>query len=153
MKIDLEEVALKDLKPGLNSNKVLIGKVICGLPVKNTENLNIVCFTCCIADSNGDCAGLTIYNLAGGHGVIIGNSVAIPEPWLEKCDIKFNLNENLKNKENLNEICQLNDNSAELEFNFLSIRVENPTVLVVNGKKWTKEKVSSAFFVPKVLSD
>lgn len=45
------------------------------------------------------------------------------------------------------------DNISEFKFKFNSIRVENPTVLVVNGKKWTKEKVSSAFFVPKVISD
>jgi len=104
--------------------------------------------------SNGDCAALTIYNLAGGHGVIIGNTVAIPEPWLESVEFKIDLNDHLK-KQNLNgETGLLNLYKKSLyEFNFMSIRVENPTILVVNGKKWTKDKISSAFFVPKVISD
>ncbi|CAF0738839.1 unnamed protein product [Brachionus calyciflorus] len=150
-KIELSQCNLKDLKPGLNTNKVLVGKVICTLQPKTTdaENLNIICFTCCIADSNGDCAALTIYNLAIGDGVIIGNSIAIPEPWLERVDFKFNLRENLKNQTILNEI----SDNMDFEFKFDSIRVENPSVLVVKGKKWGKDKVSSAFFVPKVVQD
>ena len=147
--VSLVETKLRDLVNGSNANKVLVGKVICGLPTKNAENFNMVCFTCCIVDSNGDCAALTIYNLAGGHGVIIGNSVTIPEPWIENVDIKFKPNDFLKNTNKLNENFAID----EFEFKFKSVRVENPTVLVVNGRKWTKEKVSSAFFVPKVIAD
>jgi hypothetical protein len=96
-----------------------------------------------------------VYNLAGGHGVIIGNSVAIPEPWVENVNVDFELSQNLKNQNLIQEIkMSYEDNSLGVfKFKFNSIRVENPTVLVVNGKKWTKEKVSSAFFVPKVISD
>jgi tetratricopeptide (TPR) repeat protein len=162
IKIDLTEVSLKDLQKGLNKNKVLVGKVICGLPSKNTDSLNIVCFTCCIADSNGDCAVMTIYNLAGGHGLIIGQSVAIPEPYVENINFKFDLNESLKNPNLFRNVMNLltnensqneNQNLNSFEFKFNSIRVEYPTVLVVNGKKWTREKVSSAFFVPKIIAD
>lgn len=92
---------------------------------------------------------MTIYNLAGGNGVIIGNSVVIPEPWLEEIEFNIDLKEFLKS--DLTNLADINQTSYE--FNFKSIRVENPTVLVVNGKKWTREKVSSAFFVPKVISD
>jgi tetratricopeptide (TPR) repeat protein len=161
-KIDLVEVNLKDLQKGLNKNKVLVGKVICGLPSKSTDSLNIVCFTCCIADSNGDCVAMTIYNLAGGHGLIIGQSVAIPEPYVENIDFKFNLSESLKNQNLVREVMNVlnNENShkadqnmSSFEFKFNSIRVEYPTVLVVNGKKWTREKVSNAFFVPKIIAD
>ena len=70
-------------------------------------------------------------------------------------DFKFNLSENIKNT-NLIEDIKMGygqSDKTEFELNFSSIRVENPTVLVVNGKKWTKEKVSSAFFVPKVIDD
>lgn len=149
-KVDLVQCNLKDLQPGLNQNKVLVGKVICTLQAKtNSENLNIICFSCCIADSNGDCAAMTIYNLVESEGVIIGNSVAIPEPWLERVDFKFNLAENLKNDHLVKQI----SDKVEYEFKFDSIRVENPTVLVVKGKKWGKEKISSAFFVPKVVQD
>lgn len=148
--VDLVQCNLKDLQPGLNQNKVLVGKVICTLQAKaNSDNLNIICFTCCIADSNGDCAALTIYNLVDGEGVIIGNSVAIPEPWLECVNFKFNLNEHLKNDILIKQI----SNKINYEFKFDSIRVENPTVLVVKGKKWGKDKISSAFFVPKVVQD
>jgi hypothetical protein len=153
-KIYLSETKLKDLVKGFNANKVLIGKVICGLPPKNTDNLNIVCFTCCISDSNGDCGALTIYNLASGHGVIIGDSIAIPEPWIECVDVEFNLDEHLKHTAIKEDISQIKtDQSGKFLFKFNSIRVENPTVLVVNGKKWTREKVSSTFFVPKVIAD
>lgn len=139
-KNQLVETTLSELQYGLNKNKVLIGKIVCGLPTKNADN--IICFTVILADSNGDCAALTIYNLAKGQGVIIGNSVCIPEPWLECQNFKFSKKTSSKN-----------ENACEYNFEFKSIRVENPTVLVVNGKKWTKEKLSSAFFVPKVMSD
>lgn len=149
-KVNLVICNLKDLEPGFNQNKVLVGKVICTLQAKtNSDNLNIICFTCCIADSNGDCAAVTIYNLVDGDGVIIGNSVAIPEPWLERVDIKFDLADHLKNNHLLKQI----SDKASYQFKFDSIRVENPTVLVVKGKKWGKEKISSAFFVPKVVKD
>ena len=93
--------------------------------------------------------------------------MAIPEPYIESIDFKFNLYERINNKHVINDIGKLLslehddnhniDNSKErkkeIEFKFKSIRVEYPTVLVVNGKKWTKEKVSTAFFVPKVIAD
>jgi hypothetical protein len=77
-----------------------------------------------------------------------GDTVAIPEPWIEKVEFKFDLNNHFKNID-----FEINGSKSSYEFNFKSVRVENPTVLVVNGKKWTNEKVSSAFFVPKIISD
>ena len=64
-KNQLVETTLSELQYGLNKNKVLIGKIVCGLPTKNADN--IICFTVILADSNGDCAALTIYNLAKGQ--------------------------------------------------------------------------------------
>jgi len=149
-KSELTECLLTDLKKGLNVGKVLCGKVICGSPSKNSDNFNIVCFTCCIADGSGECAVLTIYNLTSGHGLIIGNSVAIPEPWIEDIDFTFKPKELISNESVLANLALDKD---EYIFKFKSIRVENPTVLVVNEKKWTKEKLASAFFVPKAISD
>ena len=106
----------------------------------------MVCFTCCIADANGDCAALTVYNLASGEGLIIGQSVAIPEPWFEPVDVQFQLPDSFKSHLDI-------ASNGQLAVKFNSIRVENPAVLVVNGKKWTKDKISSAFFVPKVIAD
>ncbi len=137
--LNLELTALNELKSGLNEGKLLIGKVISGMPTKISENFNMVCFICCIADSYGNCAAMTIYNLHTGEGCIIGDSVAIPEPWLENVDFTYD--------------DTINGQSKNHVFNFKSIRISNPSVLVVNGKKWTKEKVSSAVFVPKVLND
>ena len=139
---NLTFVTLKELSKGLNSNKVLIGTVISGMPIKTFD---MVCFSCCIADKNGDCALLTIYNLVKGEGVIIGDKVAIPEPWFEKVDFDFMPSEVVKLKNN--------DINEKYNFKFESVRVENPSVLVVNGKKWTKEKISTARFVPTVLDD
>lgn len=139
---NLNFVNLKELSKGLNSNKVVIGTVISGMPIKTFD---MVCFSCCIADKNGDCALLTIYNLVKGEGVIIGDKIAIPEPWYE--NIKFKFEPSSLVRMNYDEI------SDQYDFKFDSIRVENPSVLVVNGKKWTKDKVSTAKFVPTVLDD
>ena len=37
--------------------------------------------TFCLTDKNSKCIGVNLYNLAPGKGVIIGDSVAIPEPF------------------------------------------------------------------------
>jgi tetratricopeptide (TPR) repeat protein len=140
-KIDLVTSCLNDLKKGQNRNKVLIGKVVSGMPT--VENFNLISFTCCIADKNGDCAVLTIYNLVNGEGVIIGDSIAIPEPWIENVNFTYELPDCIN----------LSVNQITNNFKFCSIRVETPSVLVVNGKKWTKDKVSSTVIVPKVISD
>ena len=139
---NLNFVNLKELTKGLNSNKVVIGTVISGMPIKTFD---MVCFSCCIADKNGDCALLTIYNLVKGEGVIIGDKIAIPEPWYENIEFQFEPSSPVR----------LNYSEIEDKYNFKfdSIRVENPSVLVVNGKKWTKDKVSTAKFVPTVLDD
>ena len=43
----------------------------------------------CIVDKDETCVGVTVYNLACGQGVIIGDVVAIPEPNLTQHDIHF----------------------------------------------------------------
>lgn len=158
---------LKDLVRGANPNKLLVGKVLGMVSAESiSKNLSIVCYTCCIADAAGDCAALTIYNLAAGNGLVIGDSVAIPEPWCERVDVSYSLSENFKSPVLLEkiriEITQSDDGSGLIfadqmndrcQVKFESVRVENPTVLVVNGKKWSKDKLSSAFFVPKVVAD
>ena len=39
----------------------------------------------------GTCVAVTLYNIAQGQGVIIGDSVAIPEPYVTK--VNFTLGE------------------------------------------------------------
>lgn len=147
---------------------MLVCKVIGVVSVESiSRNLSIVCHTCCIVDTEGHSAVLTVYNLTAGSGLVVGDTVVIPEPWCERVDIKFMLSESFKGATTLletlrAEISQSDDGTGlyternindSYGFRFDSVRVENPTVLVVNGKKWTKDKVSSAFFIPKMVAD
>ncbi|CAH1370334.1 hypothetical protein MTP99_011911 [Tenebrio molitor] len=110
--VKLNEVSLSHLKPGLNEEKVVLGKVVC-----TVQNEDSVPFTFCLVDKLGTCVVVTVYNLADGKGVIIGNSVAIPEPYVT--DVNFSYKDN--------------------EYKFRLIRVETPLVMVVNGKKVNRD--------------
>ncbi|XP_076819445.1 tetratricopeptide repeat protein 5-like isoform X1 [Clavelina lepadiformis] len=112
-KVTLTSTNIKDLKEGRNEEKVLLGRVVC-----NLADLTLVPFTFAIVDSSGSCCAVTLYNLAQGRGMIIGDSVAIPEPYLTHHDIEW---------------------QGGSRWKFSSIRVTNPVVLVVNGKKLTNE--------------
>lgn len=112
----LKHVPLSELRPGLNENKVVLGVVVCS--VLNEE---LVPFTFCIVDKENTCMGVTIYNLANGQGVIIGDTVAIAMPFLKEVDFTFGSN----------------------KFNFKSIRISNPLLMAVNGKPLPSNKMSS----------
>ncbi|EFA01806.1 tetratricopeptide repeat protein 5 [Tribolium castaneum] len=110
--VKLDEIPLGGLKPGLNEEKVVLGKVVCSV-----QNEDSVPFTFCLVDKLGTCVVVTVFNLADGKGVIIGNSVAIPEPYVTDVDFTY--------KDN--------------EYKFRLIRVETPLVMVVNGKKVNRD--------------
>lgn len=42
-----------------------------------------------MVDKEGTCIAVTIFNLADGKGVIIGDSVAIPEPYVTDVDFNY----------------------------------------------------------------
>ena len=44
--------------------------------------------TFCLTDVTGRCLAVNLYNLAPGKGVIIGDSVAIPEPLFSKIKVE-----------------------------------------------------------------
>jgi len=44
--------------------------------------------TFCIVDSESTCCSVTVYNIVQGWGVKIGDSVAIPEPFLQRVDFQ-----------------------------------------------------------------
>lgn len=71
----------------------------------------------------------TVFNLADGKGVIIGDSVAIPEPYVTDVDFTFNGNVKIQFKS-----VQLL-NYAFQKFKFRLVRVETPVIMVVNSKK------------------
>ncbi|CAG9856495.1 unnamed protein product [Phyllotreta striolata] len=111
-KVNLTQKKLKELNSGINDETVVLGKVVCS--VRNEDR---VPFTFCMVDKDATCVVVTIFNLADGKGVIIGDSVAIAEPYVTDVDFIY----------------------KEIEYKFRLIRVENPVILVVNGKKVSKE--------------
>jgi len=104
----LEEVTFSELCPGTNEGKVILGKVICSVHSEET-----VPFTFCLTDKNSKCIGVNLYNLAPGKGVIIGDSVAIPEPFYSHVNV------------------DIKDQMVSFDL----VRVESPLALVINGKK------------------
>ena len=46
------------------------------------------CSTFCLVDAEGSCLAVNVYNVAEGKGVIIGDTVVIPEPPLAEVDVR-----------------------------------------------------------------
>nr|CAB3267345.1 tetratricopeptide repeat protein 5-like [Phallusia mammillata] len=107
-----EKVSISSLTVGPNKEKVLLGKVVC-----NMAGVTLVPFTFAIMDAEENCCAVTIYNLAEGKGMIIGDSVAIPEPVFSNVNVSYD----------------------DQPFSFKSIRVDNPMVLAVNGRNLGNE--------------
>ena len=74
-------------------------------------------FTFQIMDKDESILVVTLYNLSPGKGVIIGDSVAIAEPYLTNINFKY----------------------KDKQYQFGLVRVESPLVLVINGKKAGKD--------------
>ncbi|XP_035973925.1 tetratricopeptide repeat protein 5 isoform X1 [Halichoerus grypus] len=106
-KLTLELKPLSALQPGVNSGAVVLGKVVFSLTTEEK-----VPFTFGLVDSDGPCYAVMVYNMVQSWGVLIGDSVAIPEPNLRLHRIQH------KGK----------------DYCFSSVRVETPLLLVVNGK-------------------
>ncbi|XP_023373343.1 tetratricopeptide repeat protein 5 [Otolemur garnettii] len=106
-KMTLELKPLSVLQPGVNSGAVVLGKVVFSLTTEEK-----VPFTFGLVDSDGPCYAVMVYNMVQSWGVLIGDSVAIPEPNLR---------------------CQQIQHNGKV-YSFSSVRVETPLLLVVNGK-------------------
>ena len=53
-----------------------------------SQHLYIVDFsTFCMVDREGTCVSCTIYNIAPGYGVKIGDAVAVAEPYVQDVDV------------------------------------------------------------------
>ncbi|KAK3085322.1 hypothetical protein FSP39_001450, partial [Pinctada imbricata] len=118
--INLQRCKLCELKQDVNSERVVTGKVVC--TVTHSEP---VPFIFCMVDQEETCIPVSVYNLAQGSGVKIGDSVAIPEPYLQ----------NVKS------------------FDYSSIRVDSPLVLVVNGKKFGIDKQAPSQLAVSAMCD
>ncbi|XP_049765526.1 tetratricopeptide repeat protein 5-like [Schistocerca cancellata] len=115
--IVLECIPFSNLQEGLNENKVIFGKVVCSI-----QDEDAVPFTFCMVDKVETCIAVTVYNFAKGKGVIIGDSVAIPEPYLTKVSVE----------------------TKDAKYFYNSVRVNSPLVLVVNSKKMGINQQASA---------
>ncbi|VVD00145.1 unnamed protein product [Leptidea sinapis] len=106
--VTLQHVRLDALTEGENENKVILGRV-----VGSVRSENSVPFTFGMTDESMQCIIVTVYNLAAGRGTLVGDWVAIPEPVLTTHSI----------------------DTPEKKYEFKSVRVNNPTVLFVNGRR------------------
>ncbi|MBZ3870986.1 Tetratricopeptide repeat protein 5 [Sciurus carolinensis] len=106
-KASLQLKPLSALQSGMNSGAVVLGKVVFSLTTEEK-----VAFTFGLVGSEGPCYTVMLYNTVQRWGVLIGDSVAIPEPNLCPHQIQH------KGK----------------NYSFSSIHVETPLLLVVNGK-------------------
>ncbi|XP_055990042.1 tetratricopeptide repeat protein 5 [Sorex fumeus] len=116
-KVNLELRPLSALQPGINSGAVVLGKVVFSLTTEEK-----VPFTFGLVDSDGPCYAVMVYNVVQSWGVLIGDSVAIPEPSLRLHRIQH------KGK----------------DYTFSSVRVETPLLLVVNGKPQVSSSQAAA---------
>jgi hypothetical protein len=106
--VTLTPCRLTELQPKVNTGKVVLGKVVCSI-----SSTDPVPFTFCMIDADRTTVVVTVYNLAQGAGMKIGDSVAVPEPLFKKVKVSH----------------------KETEINFPSIQVDSPRCLVVNGRK------------------
>ncbi|KPJ01437.1 Tetratricopeptide repeat protein 5 [Papilio xuthus] len=106
--VTLELCKLDNLVEGVNEGKVVLGRV-----VGSIHNENAVPFTFAIVDESLTCVCVTVYNWADGRGAIIGDCVTIPEPYMTTHKHESDL----------------------ATYNFKSLRLNNPMLLLVNGKR------------------
>ncbi|XP_059499921.1 tetratricopeptide repeat protein 5, partial [Stegostoma tigrinum] len=113
---------LRGLNPGANTGSVVVGKVVFSLTDEEK-----VPFTFGLMDTEGTCLAVMVYNIAESWGVLIGDTVAIPEPQLKQHSIDHN----------------------GKHFSFSNIRAESPLVLLVNGRKQSPTSEAAAIVAYK----
>ncbi|XP_038566098.1 tetratricopeptide repeat protein 5-like [Micropterus salmoides] len=104
----LEPRTLSSLTHGHNTRVAALGKVVFSLASEGR-----MAFTFGMVDSEETCIVVMVYNTADSWGVLIGDTVVIPEPQLKRNSITH----------------------KDESFDFRSIRVDSPLLLIVNGKK------------------
>eukprot|EP00795_Rhopilema_esculentum_P001132 gene1132-15476_t len=112
----ITQVMIKNLEREVNTGKVIVGKVAAVIPFENP-----VPFPFVLVDADMECIGVTVFNLVAGKGFNVGDSIAIPEPYVQETEIKLESGEML---------------------NFKSIRVDNPVVMAVNKRKIGADKLA-----------
>ncbi|CAI9744263.1 repeat 5 [Octopus vulgaris] len=106
--VELKKKMFKELQPGVNKHTVVVGKVVCTI-----SHVDPIPFVFCFIDEECNCLSVSLYNIGEGYGVKIGDSVAIPGPFLREVNVNF----------------------KDKVFSYRSIRVDSPVALVVNRRK------------------
>jgi tetratricopeptide (TPR) repeat protein len=124
--VHLKLVTINQLQTGLNTEMVIVGRVVCSVNMESS-----IMFTFCMVDKTSACCSVTVYNIAKGWGIKIGDSVAIPEPFLHNVDVHY----------------------QDQHIMYKNIRVARPVVLVVNGRKLTSSCESASEIKVSTLSE
>lgn len=122
----LEPRTLSSLSHGHNVGVAALGKVVFSLASEGR-----MAFTFGMVDSEETCAVVMVYNTADSWGVLIGDTVVIPEPQIKRHSITH----------------------KDESFDFRSIRVDSPLLLIVNGKKQSANSQSAACVSSKPQSE
>ncbi|KAL4623601.1 tetratricopeptide repeat protein 5 [Arapaima gigas] len=112
----LEPRCLLALSHGHNAGVAAVGKVVFSLASEGR-----MAFTFGMVDSEETCCVVMVYNTADNWGTLIGDSVVIPEPQVKRHSVSH----------------------KDKSFDFRSIRVDSPLLLIVNGK-WQAPKSQTA---------
>ncbi|XP_005111071.1 tetratricopeptide repeat protein 5 [Aplysia californica] len=124
--VNIARCRLNDLQVKVNEGKVVMGAVVC-----NVHSNELVPFTFCMMDEDQTCVAVTVYNLAQGAGMKIGDRMAIPEPCVKKV--------------------KLSHKGTEISFG--SIIVDSPRFLIVNGRALGANKEALAVLSVSTVSE
>ncbi|XP_059363300.1 tetratricopeptide repeat protein 5-like [Carassius carassius] len=122
----LEPRSLSALTHGHNSGVAALGKVVFSLASEGR-----MAFTFGMVDSEETCCVVMVYNTADSWGVLIGDTVVIPEPQVKRHSVTHKYK----------------------SYDFRSIRVDSPLLLIVNGKRQVMKSQSAAFVTYKPQSE
>ncbi|XP_036407000.1 tetratricopeptide repeat protein 5 [Megalops cyprinoides] len=113
----LEPRCLTGLSHGHNPGVAALGKVVFSLAPEGR-----MAFTFGMVDREEVCSVVMVYNTADSWGVLIGDTVVIPEPQVKRHSVAH----------------------KDRSFDFRSIRVDSPLLLLVNGKRQAARSQSAA---------
>ncbi|RXN21452.1 tetratricopeptide repeat 5-like protein [Labeo rohita] len=122
----LEPRSLSALTHGHNGGVAALGKVVFSLASEGR-----MAFTFGMVDSDETCSVVMVYNTADSWGVLIGDTVVIPEPQVKRHSVTH----------------------KDKSYDFRSIRVDSPLLLIVNGKRQVMKSQSAAFVTYKPQSE
>ncbi|ROL45548.1 Tetratricopeptide repeat protein 5 [Anabarilius grahami] len=122
----LEPRNLSALTHGHNSGVAALGKVVFSLASEGR-----MAFTFGMVDSDETYCLVMVYNTADSWGVLIGDTVVIPEPQVKRHSVTH----------------------KDKSYDFRSIRVDSPLLLIVNGKRQVMKSQSAAFVTYKPQSE